>query len=50
VHHGATPDQDDALEMISDTWDLFDWIGEKARAQPTLATLGKSITVVRKQA
>lgn len=50
VHHGATPDQDDALEMVSDTWDLFDWIGEKARAQPTLATLGKSITVVRKQA
>jgi hypothetical protein len=50
VHNGASPDQDAALEMVSDTWDLFDWIGEKARAQPTLATLGKSITVVRKQA
>lgn len=49
VHHGATPDQDAALEMVSDTWDLFDWIGEKTRAQPALAILGKTMTVKRKQ-
>jgi hypothetical protein len=49
VHNGATPSKDAALEMVSDTWDLFDWIGKKARAKSTLANLGKSITVKRKQ-
>ncbi len=49
VHDGMTPDKDAALEMVSDTWDLFDWIGAKARLKPDLATFGKSLTVKRKQ-
>lgn len=48
VHGGAIPGKDAASEMISDTWDLFDWIGCKVRAQPHLAAFGKSITVRRK--
>jgi hypothetical protein len=49
VHDGVTPGKEVALEMVSDTWDLFDWIGAKARAKPGLATFGKSLTVKRKQ-
>lgn len=49
VHDGLTPSKDAALEMVSDTWDLFDWIGAKARARQDLATLGRSLTVKRKQ-
>jgi hypothetical protein len=48
VHGGLVPSQDDASEMISDTWDLFEWIGEQAREQPDLAKFGKTITVRRK--
>lgn len=48
VHAGAVPSQDDVSAIVSDTWDLFDWIGQKARAHPDLSAFGKSITVRRK--
>jgi hypothetical protein len=35
--------------MVSDAWDLFDWLGREARSQPALAAFGKSIKVLRKQ-
>jgi hypothetical protein len=49
VHSGATPSKDAALEMVSDTWDLFDWIERKARVHASLSMPGKSITVMKKR-
>ena len=48
VHSCVVPSRDAASEMVSDTWDLFDWIGEKARSHPDLGSFGQSITVRRK--
>ncbi|MGA9636846.1 MAG: hypothetical protein WBQ41_16540 [Solirubrobacterales bacterium] len=48
VHRGYRPVQDEALTAVDATWDLFDWIGNKAREQPDLKAMGKSIRVHRK--
>lgn len=41
VHAGARIPQNAALESISDTWELIDWIGTRLRELPDLAPMGR---------
>ncbi len=33
---------------MAETWDLFDWIGQTARAVPDLKEIGEAVRVKRK--
>jgi hypothetical protein len=48
VHKGHRPSQTVALEVISQTWDLFEWIGDKLREREGFEDLAAAIPVERK--
>jgi hypothetical protein len=48
VHKSYRPTQPEALKVISETWDLFDWLGERLRSIPVLEDLAQQIPVKRK--
>jgi hypothetical protein len=47
VHKGHRPSQGEALQVVSDSWDLFEWIGDRLRTNPDLEDLAKTIPVKR---
>lgn len=48
VHKGERITREQALEAVSDTWDLFDWLGKQIRSQPDIKKFGESIRVKRR--